>query len=105
MRRQRLNERQQLIGEKASGSEIGRSVGMADFTAGGVDDGIGGVGSGRVSSGGQKSIHCAFSSATSPPNVAMDAQKQLQALSDEFQQLQTGMLALVVSFSITLHDF
>ncbi|KAJ5749786.1 hypothetical protein N7533_006814, partial [Penicillium manginii] len=44
---------------------------------------------------GRKSIHRAFSSATSPPTVAMDAQKQLQALSDEFQQLQTELEGLV----------
>lgn len=31
-----------------------------------------------------------FSPSTSPPTDAMDAQKKLQALSDEFQQLQTG---------------
>lgn len=39
------------------------------------------------------SIRRAFSPLPPPRQpAAMDAQKQLQALSDEFQQLQTGML-------------
>ena len=39
-----------------------------------------------------------FPSPTSPPTVAMDAQKQLQALSEEFQQLQTGESLALLPF-------
>lgn len=35
-----------------------------------------------------------FPSPTSPPAFVMDAQKQLQALSEEFQQLQTGACSI-----------
>lgn len=43
-----------------------------------------------VLTGGQNVDRSVFPSPTSPPTLAMGTQKQLQAFSDEFQQLQTG---------------
>ena len=64
---------------------------MAVLVAWGMDDGIGGRGreEGRRRAGSSRST--GLSLLLSPPlPTTMDAQKQLQTLSDEFQQLQTG---------------
>jgi hypothetical protein len=53
---------------------------------------------GREGVDGRAEVRSVFPSPTSPPTQAMDAQKQLQALSDEFQQLQTGKFRAVCFF-------